>query len=363
MKSFVGIGTGKGTNAISQATNGIGHPSGIIFICNYEELKGVTEALSNMYPNIPIIGASGSSIANGSPSDTQLVITAFYEDAKLSFGVLEGISNYPIVQVKKLEESMNAVGASKENTVCYEFCTGAEEKLVVTMQSVMSKKGIPLVGGTIFGVPAGKTAQVAYNGKLYEDACAFAFIRNTAGKVKVYKENIYQKKPGSVGHYATKVVPAERGVLDLDGRRASDVYCQEVGVSKNQIVDNVFQNPIGRAVGNEVYITSMREVDQNGGIYFFKRIYRNDYLYFLELSDYEKTEKETRENIRRDVHKVSLILGVDCAYRYILYGNKNYLKTYASDMATLGNHVSLIGGGEQYMNQHVNQTMVCAVFE
>ena len=32
-------------------------------------------------------------------------------------------------------------------------------------------------------------------------------------------------------------------------------------------------------------------------------------------------------------------------------------------MAELGNHVGIIGGGEQFNNQHVNQTMVCAVFE
>ena len=40
-----------------------------------------------------------------------------------------------------------------------------------------------------------------------------------------------------------------------------------------------------------------------------------------------------------------------------------YFSTYAKDMASLGPHLGIVGGGEQYNNQHVNQTMVCVVFE
>ena len=59
----------------------------------------------------------------------------------------------------------------------------------------------------------------------------------------------------------------------------------------------------------------------------------------------------------------SLVLSVDCIYRYLLYEKEGYFNTYAKDMASLGKHMGVVGGGEQYNNQHVNQTMVCAVFE
>lgn len=39
------------------------------------------------------------------------------------------------------------------------------------------------------------------------------------------------------------------------------------------------------------------------------------------------------------------------------------MSTYAKDMAALGPHMGIVGGGEQYNNQHVNRTMVCVVFE
>ena len=56
--------------------------------------------------------------------------------------------------------------------------------------SVLGKRKISLMGGT------GDAGKVSANGKIYEDADAYALIRNNDGKIKVYKENIYQPMPG-----------------------------------------------------------------------------------------------------------------------------------------------------------------------
>ena len=63
------------------------------------------------------------------------------------------------------------------------------------------------------------------------------------------------------------------------------------------------------------------------------------------------------------MNHISLVVSIDCIYRYLLYDGEGYFATYAKDMASLGNHMGVVGGGEQCNNQHVNQTMVCAVFE
>ena len=86
-------------------------------------------------------------------------------------------------------------------------------------------------------------------------------------------------------------------------------------------------------------------------------------FYFLSLGDYKETEQRTREQIKSEMPRISLVLSVDCIYRYLLYEKEGYFNTYAKDMASLGKHMGVVGGGEQYNNQHVNQTMVCAVFE
>ena len=120
---------------------------------------------------------------------------------------------------------------------------------------------------------------------------------------------------------------------------------------------------MGRAVGDQVFISSMNGMDTDGTLTNYKRINKNDCIYFLSLGDYKATEQQTRQQIQQDASHISLVLSIDCIYRYLLYEKEGYFSTYAKDMAVLGPHLGIVGGGEQYNNQHVNQTMVCVVFE
>lgn len=363
MKSFIGIGKGAASNAIVEATRGLSAPKLIVFIAPYDAMQTAASYLREQYPNAESIGTLGTSLANGSVSDNQIVVTAFFDDTAVCAGVLEQISECPVAEIGSLEQRISIVKPNREDTVCIEFCTGEEEKLVTTLNAVLGRKGIQLAGGTVFGVPDGKEAVVAYNGALYKDACAYALIRNTTGKVKVFKENIYQKRADAEAHFATKVDTHNKTVLEFDGRPAAEVYSHEIGISKDKIIDNVLINPMGRAVGDQVFIASMKELTPQGGFLNYKRINKNDCMYFLELADYDSVERSTRESIKQEMRSVSLVFSIDCIYRYLFYDSEGYFGTYAKNMASLGSHVGVVGGGEQFNNQHVNQTMVCAVFE
>ena len=53
-----------------------------------------------------------------------------------------------------------------------------------------------------------------------------------------------------------------------------------------------------------------------------------------------------------------------CLARSILFDGDGYLQEYAKTMGSvLGNYVGFSGYGEQYGEQHFNQTMTFAVFE
>lgn len=58
------------------------------------------------------------------------------------------------------------------------------------------------------------------------------------------------------------------------------------------------------------------------------------------------------------------IISINCILRYLFFENNSYTFTYAKMMQEMSNnvHFGVIGDGEQYVEQHVNQTMVCAVF-
>lgn len=362
MKSFIGVGTGNPQNAVQEATRGLESPEAIIFIAPFDMAGEVAALLREQYPQTPSIGTIGTKLVNGQVSDQNVAVLGLFSDAKVSCGVIENISECPVASVEEIEKKIAEVSPGREDTVCIEYCTGEEEKLVTTFTSCLEKKGIQLAGGTVFGVPEGKSSVVAYNGRLYEDACVYAIIKNTTGKVKVYKENIY-KKQSNIHHFATKVDTSRKALIELDGISAAEVYSREIGIPKEKIVDNVLKNPMGRAVGEEVFISSMMSMEADGTLLNYKRINKRDCIYFLTLGDYKEIERETREQIKNEMSRISLVLSIDCIYRYLLYEEKGYFESYARDMASLGNQMGVIGGGEQYNNQHVNQTMVCAVFE
>ncbi len=362
MRTFIGTGHGNDIEAVRQATNGLTDPRMILFMTPYEMAEGVAALIHDAYPDAESIGTIGTKFVNGKVDDNNIAVLAFFEDTKTSCGVIKEISKYPVLGVTQINNKMNEVGANNNDTVCIEYCTGSEEMLVTTFNACLGKKSIPLIGGTVFGVPDGKPSVVAYNGCIYEDACVYAFVKNLTGKVRVYKENIYENN-SYTAHFATKVDVARKALIELDGKPAASVYSSEIGIPDSKIIDNVLINPMGRVVGDQVFISSMMTLEKNGTLVNFKRINKNDCIYFLSLGDYDEIEKNTRSKIKQDMGKISLVLSVDCIYRYLLYTDKNYISTYAKDMASLGTHIGVVGGGEQYNNQHVNQTMVCAVFE
>lgn len=362
MKTFIGTGQGNPKAAIAEATQGLTSPALLLFLAPYDALGAAAAALKERFPDTPSIGTIGTKLVNGQVGDSGVAVLGLFSDAKIRSGVITEISRCPVASTARLQKQIAEIAPGTDDTVCIEYCTGFEEKLVTTFTSCLEKKGIHLAGGTAFGAPEGKAGIVACNGTVYEDACVYALIKNTTGKVRVYKENIYEKKSAN-SHFATKVDVTKKALIELDGRPAADVYSRELDIPRDKIVDNVLVNPMGRAVGNQVFISSMMAMDANGALRNYKRINKNDCIYFLSLGDYRATEEQTRRQIKEEASHISLILSIDCIYRYLLYEKEHYFSTYAKDMATLGPHLGVVGGGEQYNNQHVNQTMVCAVFE
>lgn len=363
MKVFIGSGSGNAGNAVRQALTGISNPQLILFSAGYDIFKDAAAEIQARFPEAASLGVIGQRICDGKVSDGGVAVAAFDDGVRCVTGVVEGLSFCPARSIPSLKQQMGVIDPGTDDSVCLEFCTNNEGRLVTTMNAVLEGWNVHLAGGTAFGAPPSSPSLVARNGKVYEDACVYALVRHKTGKIRVYKENIYYKDKDTPYHFATKVNTEQNELIELDGRSACAVYSEELGVPRDSIIGNVFKNPIGRAIGDDVSISSMRELSPNGGLYNYKQINRVDCVYFLKLGDYKQIEAQTRERILNDCPRPSFIFSVDCIYRYLLYEQEGYFDTYAQEMASLSHHFGVIGGGEQYNNQHVNQTMVCAVFE
>lgn len=290
MKVFTGSGTGGAGAAVDSATRGLTSPKAIIFFTPFDQIEEVSRLLRKQYPDAEIIGTIGTKLYNGTIDDNNTVVIGFFDDAVVQAGLIPEVSKCPIAKFAEISRNIQKVSPGHDNTVCIEFTTGNEEALVTSFQTALKKNGIPLIGGTAFGNPAGKAALVSYNGHAYEDSAVYLLIKNTAGRILTFKENIYERDESSVLHFATKVDTKARGLVELDGRPAADVYSDELGISRGKIVESVFHHPMGRVVGDKVFISSQYDLKGNGELINYKRINRGDCIYFLKLGDYPSIE-------------------------------------------------------------------------
>ncbi len=349
--------------AVDEAALRIKQANLIIMLSSYGQLEEGAKLVKEKFPDVPLMGTSATTYYSKDSSDSRLILIAFGQDAIAQVGLVSQLSTAPMVDIPALEDKLKKIVPGKEDTVCIEFCTGNEERLVTSLNVALEKAGVSLAGGTIFGIPEGAESLAMVDGQVYKDACCYAIIKNTSGKARVYSELIFKPMEGAKPHIATSVNLAAKELITLDGRPAADVYCQDAGVTKSQIGTSVLTNPLGRIIGDEIFIASCYDVGKNNSLINYKKINTNDTISVMELVDYEAKGADTRRKMTSDAKKISFVFSVNCIYRHLLFDGRGYLPAFLSSMASLGTHVGIVGGGEQCNKQHVNQTMVAVVFE
>lgn len=351
MKQFFGKNE---RGILKEAVRGLAKPQLIILMSNKEQFEDHVKELETLYPGVPSIGCIGMSY------DTKVVeagvgITAFTDGVTAVANVLEQVSVMPVKYIKRLVQDVQRINASPKDTVCIDLCAGNDACVLTTMHSVLGPKNISLVGGT------GDAGKVSVNGRICEDAVAYALIKNNSGKVKIYKENIY--RPLSDHRFiASKTDKSKYYIGELNGKPAKQVYQDILQIKESDITTRTFKNPFGKLSGQDICIISIKEVVGNG-LACFRQVNDSDVLTLLELRDYKQIVEETINNIKSDFNHISGVFSINCLFRYLLFSQNNNMQEYLQSMHTLGCHCGLVGYGEHYNEQFVNQSMTCVVFE
>lgn len=339
---------------LKEAVRGLLNPQMILLMSNSGQFEEHVKELEKLYPQVPSIGCIGMCY------DTRVAehgvgVVAFLDGISAAANVLEQVSVMPVKYIRRLEEDLRKVNASQADTICIDFCSGNDACVLTTIHTALRGRNISLVGGT------GDGGKVSANGRIYEDSVAYAIVRNQNGRVKAYKENIYHKM-GNYRFIASNTDKAKYMIGSLNGKPARQVYQDILHVTEQQIPTQTFKNPFGKINGDETCIISIKEVSGNA-LSCFRQVNDSDVLIMLELGDYKAVVKETIRNITQDFPRRSAVFSVNCLFRYKLFSQNGYMQEYLRDMGTLGSHAGLVGYGEHYNNQFVNQSMTCVVFE
>lgn len=351
MKQFFGMNQ---SGNLQEAVRGLHNPQFIMLLSNNDQFEAHIKKLEELYPQIPSIGCIGMSYST-KVVEKGVGVIAFYDGITAAANVLEEVSVMPVKYIDRLEKDVRTINGSQNDTVCIDFCCGNDACVLTTIHSVLKHKNISLVGGT------GDGGKVSANGKIYSDAVVYGLIKNSHGKVKAYKENIYRQM-GNYRFIASETDKANYILGKLNGVPAKQVYQDILHVTEKEILTQTFKNPFGKVNGDDTCIISIKEVSGNS-LTCFRQVNDSDVLIMLELGDYKKIIKNTIQTIRRDFPKISAVFSVNCLFRYLLFTENHYMQEYLNEMAALGNHAGLVGYGEHYNNRFVNQSMTCVVFE
>lgn len=351
MKQIYGMS--KGGN-LAEALKGISSPKLIFLMSNQKQFEQHVKELEERYPGVPSIGCIGGSYSQQAIEDGVGVV-AFEGNLTVAANVLEQVSTMPVKYISRLENDMKRIGADEKNTVCIDFCSGNDACVLTTIYSVLGQKRISLVGGT------GDAGKISCNGTVYEDADAYALIRNNEGKIKVYKENIYRPMQG-YRFIASKTDRSNYYLGELNGQSAKKVYQDILNIQEKDVNTQTFKNPLGKMNGQDICIISIKDV-QKDGLVCYRQVNNSDVLTLLEAQDIPEIVGETIAQIKSDFTHISAIFSINCVFRYLLFSQENYFGEYLKSMASLGSHAGLIGYGEHFNQQFVNQTMSCVVFE
>ena len=351
MRQFFGMSQ---RGDLREAVRGLVNPQLILLMSNSSQFEDHVRELEKLYPQVPSIGCIGMCY-DTRVAENGVGVVAFQDGVSAAANVLEQVSVMPVKYIRRLEEDLRRVNASQTDTICIDFCSGNDACVLTTFYTALRRRNISLVGGT------GDGGKVSANGKIYEDGVAYALVRNQGGRVKAYKENIYHQM-GNYRFIASNTDRARYMIGSLNGRPAREVYQKILHVTEQQILTHTFNNPFGKIKGYDTCIISIKELCGNA-LACFRQVNDSDVLILLELGDYKKIVKETIEKIVKDFPRRSAVFSVNCLFRYKLFSENGYMQEYLRDMSALGSHAGLVGYGEHYNNQFVNQSMTCVVFE
>lgn len=319
-----------------------------------------------------MVGVSSvGTMANGKIHDKGLAVMAFSNDAMkdLKIEILEEIGEKQNEKVKhafeKFEQHFGEtsnkwnhkkyVGLIFTNSSLNSSSSNTEEKI---MESIGSLTNAFFVGGTAADDLAFEKSYIYYNEKYFQNACILVLLKPTM-EFEIIKNQSFSPTEKKV--MVTKANSDIREVIELNGRPVLDVYAELLNVSKDEVPNHFFMNPLGLVAEDDVYIRSPWKMTEENTLLFACSLLEGMEANLLKNGDIIGDMKKTLEKLVTNNEKINGILSFNCAYRLLELNAKNLKDDYAQlfhNIPTVGMH----GYGEDFIG-HINQTSTMLVFK
>lgn len=338
------------------------------FVSTSYDFNIFTKELSNLISNsCTLVGctSSGEIATNDGITKAGASAIAYGDNSmKVEAITFKEISKVPFFQRKESVLKLNNLGYKEYQNeykdligiLLIDGLSGAEEKVLSVINSIF-EGNLNLVGGSAGDDLQFKKTLVSINGEVISDGAVFLMIKSNI-KMKIYKENIFDSQGIHIN--ITKADEKNRNILEIDNIPAKTRYAQLLNIDKIHLENYILKNPIGRKIGNSIYISSIANINGET-LHMYAQVFENTKAEILKAKNPVQVQQETFKKIHNDFTEIYGIFCINCILRSLQFESDGNIKELSSGFKSLGEYGGFVSYGEQFKKQHVNQTLTMLV--
>ncbi len=333
----------------------------------------LTQRICEHFPHSEVLGTSTSGeICNAKGfTKNSLVVTTMSDSAtRISGVVFDDTDQFPIVHKQKIADAARRVGINLGRTGGNKDCfaltfinglCNAEESTLALLNAVIGDKEFIIAGGSAGDDLQFKQTYVSYNGEIVSRGAAVLFVK-TQKKFVIKRENIFA--PSGKTLNLSNVDVETRTVKSINNQSPKRSYAQALGISESEASNAALAHPMGRAYGDDVFISSIANFNPDGSIGMYCRVLPNSEVELMNPLDAIEIAHKTGREFKEEMPKMGFVLLVNCILRTIGFEQQQLTDKIADVWRKyFPAYCGFSSYGEQKDRLNFNQTLLVIVIE
>jgi hypothetical protein len=334
----------------------------MFFCCVDYDLQVLSRALSSLFKNIPVVGCttageiSPAGYIENSITAFSLPSSQFQIETRLITNLHEFTAQSASELVKDMMQRLKSreLAPLMQNSFALTLLDGMSIREEIVMSTLSSSlKGIQLVGGSAGDNLHFRDTHIYLNNEFHNNAAVLILV-NTNCPFQIFSD--HHLAQGQEKLVVTAADPFKRVVHELNAEPAAIEYCRITGLQLDELSPKIFAlNPLAVQIGDNTYIRSIQQVNEDLSLTFFCAIDQGIVLTKMYSTGLVSHTHNMLTGLMGNRGEPSLVIGYDCIHRRIEMDEHDLLPAI-SELYQKYNVIGFSTYGEQHNDLHINHT-------
>lgn len=335
----------------------------ILFASQSCNMATASQALSRLFPGIPIIGTT--TVAEIGPlgylQGSLSALSIHREDLLFSLDIFRSISSAGMLSLQQFSFSLRETlrqrvpGMGIENSFALMLTDSRqarEERIVRAFHDGLA--GIHLIGGSASDRSVSCQSGLLFNGEIVHDA-SILLVATTPFPFEVFKEQHFSATDQPL--VVTSADPGHRTVIEFNGLPACEEYARALDLDARHLSSEMLAtHPLIIKMGNSAFVRSIHHANQDGSLSFLCAVEEGAIFHPATSRDMIQSLTDTFSGVRAHLGHPALSITFDCFLRHTEMKANGHQDEIENQLIQM-NAVGLSTMGEQFCGMHVNHTM------